>query len=768
MRLTSTLFLLGLTATTLHAQRYLGISTSNWSSTNQAYLNPANLADSRHRFTIDLASVNFGVDNNGGTLKASGAFDRFYSGDTSKGLDKVFRFNDDKNFNLMAPHAEVRGPGFMYSINPKHTIALTTRVRAFNQLTDFDQKLYRTIADEAYASANGDYAIQADRFNWNAHVWSEVGVSYGGVLYDNGKHALKGGITLRYLAGIGYINLNADNLDGRYVASSDSVYITNTNFTFASNIVDDEEELSSSLTGSKIVDYFFGSKGGRGIGGDLGFVYEFRPDFMKYRYDMDGKNNLDDYSRNRYKLRLSAAVTDVGSIRYRKSNKQIRVSGNGAFDGNELVDRIDNFTEFQNYLRQGGVTLEDTGETTTRLRLPTAIVLSADYNIHNNIYANLTYAGNVVNQYAAGNYYYSQITITPRYDKRAYSIGVPISYSFVTKKMKLGIGARFGGFFFGSDDALAFTGSDKQNGVNFYMGGFVPINKRRPRDSDKDKVSDKLDKCPTVAGIWEMRGCPNPDKDGDGIVDTEDMCPDVAGSPTAMGCPDADLDSVADASDACPDAAGPVALNGCPDRDGDGIADKLDTCPDVAGEARFQGCPDTDRDGVPDNKDQCPDKAGPVAQKGCPDTDHDGIIDSEDRCPTMAGTKENGGCPEIKAEVQRRLAFAATAIQFETGKATIKKQSFTQLDEVVRILNEYADYYMTIDGHTDNVGKPEMNLQLSKDRAESIKVYSMDKGIAADRLVTNGYGDTQPIASNKTAAGRTKNRRVTLNLKYKE
>jgi len=118
--------------------------------------------------------------------------------------------------------------------------------------------------------------------------------------------------------------------------------------------------------------------------------------------------------------------------------------------------------------------------------------------------------------------------------------------------------------------------------------------------------------------------------------------------------------------------------------------------------------------------------------------------------------------------VKKRLAFAATAIQFETGKATIKKTSYKLLDEIVKILNDYPDYAMTIDGHTDNVGKPDKNLQLSKDRANSVKNYFVSKGVASDRLVTNGYGDTKPVASNKTAKGKAQNRRVAMDLKLKD
>ena len=114
--------------------------------------------------------------------------------------------------------------------------------------------------------------------------------------------------------------------------------------------------------------------------------------------------------------------------------------------------------------------------------------------------------------------------------------------------------------------------------------------------------------------------------------------------------------------------------------------------------------------------------------------------------------------------MKKRLAFAARNIQFETGKATIKPVSFKILDEVASILKEYPYYDVNVDGHTDNVGKPAANLKLSQDRAASAVAYLVSKGIPASRLVSSGYGDTKPVADNKTAAGRAQNRRVEIEI----
>ena len=237
-----------------------------------------------------------------------------------------------------------------------------------------------------------------------------------------------------------------------------------------------------------------------------------------------------------------------------------------------------------------------------------------------------------------------------------------------------------------------------------------------PPDTDGDGIIDSLDKCPTVPGLAKYQGCPIPDTDKDGINDEEDKCPTVPGLARYQGCP-------------------------IPDTDKDGINDEEDKCPTVFGLARYQGCP-------------------------IPDTDGDGVNDEEDKCVTIPGPKENFGCPIISEEVKKRVNLAAKNILFVTGSAKLQKSSFKGLDDVVKIMNENPGMSLAIDGHTDNVGKDDYNQKLSEDRANSVKAYLVSKGISADRITATGHGESMPIADNKTAAGRQKNRRSELTLSY--
>jgi len=348
-------------------------------------------------------------------------------------------------------------------------------------------------------------------------------------------------------------------------------------------------------------------------------------------------------------------------------------------------------------------------------------------------------------------------------------------------------------------------------GVNINIGGRF--------DSDNDGIPNRKDKCKKVYGLAKFDGCP--DTDGDGVPDTKDECMDVKGSILANGCPDADGDGVKDALDSCvndsgsaklngcpdkdrdgvadkfdkcPNDSGMISRNGCPDADGDGILDKDDACPKAAGWKGSKGCPDIDRDSVPDAQDECPNLPGPVKYKGCPDSDGDGIInkldscimeagpantngcpdadgdgvaDKYDNCPTEAGSLENAGCPTIdpnlvilNEEEKKVLNEAFSSLEFVTGTSKISESSLSSLTELADLFIIKPAYKLEINGHTDNVGNAKSNQKLSQDRANAVKNFLVSKGVEGPRLKATGFGSSKPIADNKTAEGRQRNRRV--------
>lgn len=285
-------------------------------------------------------------------------------------------------------------------------------------------------------------------------------------------------------------------------------------------------------------------------------------------------------------------------------------------------------------------------------------------------------------------------------------------------------------------------------------------------DMDGDGIADYEDKCPDYAGLKIFDGCP--DSDGDGISDNDDECPNMAGLSSNNGCPDNDKDNdgVPDALDACPDLPGTAANDGCPiaDADGDGVADKDDRCPNERGSVAANGCPDNDNDGIPNNVDRCPNLAGISVYGGCPDSDGDGIDDGRDKCPNSPGPVSSQGCPEIDAADLEVLETAMRAVQFDTGRASLKGESLIVLRKIKSVMQKYPDFNLSINGHTDNTGSARANLQLSERRAKSCYEYLLSQGVSASRMNYTGYGETKPISNNKTLKGRALNRRTEFNL----
>ena len=267
-----------------------------------------------------------------------------------------------------------------------------------------------------------------------------------------------------------------------------------------------------------------------------------------------------------------------------------------------------------------------------------------------------------------------------------------------------------------------------------------------------------------AGGIKFMFG--GTDSDGDGIYDKDDECPETPGLPEFNGCPDSDGDGIEDRMDNCPDEAGLAEFDGCPDTDGDGVPDPQDECPEEAGSVEMNGCPDADGDGVADNEDDCPNEAGPAENNGCPyeDKDGDGVLDKDDDCPEVAGTAANNGCPEPDVEVISELNEYSKTVLFDLNKATIRDDSEEALQSIADIMNEYPNTIFHIEGHTDSTGSADYNEKLSRERAASVEAWLEENGVPSSRLTSEGYGESRPIATNSTAAGRQDNRRVEISL----
>ncbi|MES2681213.1 MAG: DUF5723 family protein [Bacteroidota bacterium] len=791
----------------MKSQDFLGLQSSNYAGVVGVYSNPANIADNRMKVDIALIGLNLNVDNNyfgikRKALKYSGSLLRPKSIELPASWNNNDKNSPDyyKNNYITINNGKVKSaytsarlvlPSFMITLDKKSAIAVNWSVRNYVNIDGLSQTLANIAFDEFV-----NPSIFLTRFsNKNLSVqqmsWAEYGFTYARVLKDDNQHFFKAGASLKLLQGLEAVYLYVNDLKYQ-VDTQDTVSFFNSHVAYGHS-----DNLD--FTDQNNIKYKFTSS--PGLGFDIGGVYEWRPDYEKYKYDMDNKTDLWRKDQNKYKLKFSFAINDIGGIRYKK--------GGISNDFNANIDRF-NYTEFEkvNDVHSFDSTVSVhfdpiSNKKTFTMALPTAINMQIDYCIWKPFFINLT--ANVSNFFPTKEskvHDYTTISLAPRFDHKWWGVTIPVSYNTVAAKRDeyalMGAMVRLGPVILGSNDIFSYISKDVY-GASFYFLLKIPIPYDRPRDRDGDKVSDRKDNCKDVPGVWEFKGCP--DKDGDHIPDTEDKCPDIPGIKEMQGCPDKDGDGITDAEDACPEDRGTLEFKGCPDKDGDKVIDKDDECPDVAGLLEFMGCPDKDADGTPDKIDLCPDVFGPKEYKGCPDKDGDGILDKEDNCPDVAGPIENKGCPyldtdkdgildkddvcpavpgvlefkgcpppaPLKAAEQKIIEKAFASLEFATAKDIIKPKSFPSLNALAKLLVEHSnDWTLKLSGHTDNEGSPDKNMVLSEKRANAVKNYLIKKGAKADKILTEWFGQTQPIADNATPAGRQKNRRVEMKIIFKE
>ncbi|WP_308992675.1 DUF5723 family protein [Mariniflexile litorale] len=692
------IFLFGISSVCVEAQSYVGFLTDNYSGVNSVIANPANITDSRFKTDINLVGVSV------------------FGGNDYYGVNIMDAFKDDYDFDLDAKkhpskdnnaaiNLDVMGPAFMFNLNKKSSIAIFTRARSMVNINEINGTTIDNVDDDT----TDDFNVNEGDFNMFTHAWAELGVTYARVLFNEEEHFLKGGLTLKYLQGGGTAyavgkNVTIDyDADGTDLGGGESTgSISSTGQITYGRFADFDND-----------DYDYELPDASGFGADLGFVYEWRPNYADYTKTNAAGDSYTQKDKNKYKLKLGLSITDIGSIKYKEGLQDTYDITNTGINEDDFED-ADDIDDILNTF----YTLEKSSQG-IKAKLPTALHLNADWSFNSKLYVNLNTDLSLVSKGKENASRISNtLSLTPRFESKWLSFYVPLSV-VENNGFQAGAGLRAGPLYVGSGSVLTALTGDNSKGADVYAGLKIPIYQGKPRDKDDDGIIDKLDKCPKVAGPIENNGCPWGDKDNDGILDNVD---------------------------ACPEEAGPEENNGCPwgDKDGDSLLDNVDGCPEVA---------------------------GPVENNGCPwkDSDNDGVLDKDDNCIDVPGTVANNGCPEeivpeVTEEVQKTLNAYAKTILFDSGKSTIKSVSNGVLNDIVNILAKYPNAKFSIEGHTDSVGNDVSNQKLSESRASSVMTFLIEKGVASSRLSSTGFGESKPMATNATSAGRADNRRVEINL----
>ena len=547
------LFLGGVAASNLSAQKYLGLSNSNYSGVYGSQYNPAKLTDEKVKVAVNLVSFNGLVNNDYYKFKNLNSFGGFTLDELGNGASHNGGNGALINLGIVG---EVLGPSFQFTVNNKLGFGFSSRARIFSQGKNVNSNFINALNGNLGTDNPGVAAIPLvdnTGFGINTTALTDLGVKGAYAVIDNNdlKLSLGASVKLYKGAGLNRFESNGHNLIYNNNPSNPTISAANINWDLYTNL-NPEKSLNDYGFGD-----FFG--GATGFGGDFG-----------------AELTLKEASGDKpYFLKFGASVNDIGAIKYNDIRK-LSIRGAGSAIDPAKIDIFD-LNATADYLRSRGY---NTALTTSSVSqgLPTNLNLYADYAITKRFFVSANGLINLANTNSTNPYYHSFVGLVPRFESKWVDVSVPLTYNFMSQDFKPGLALRLGPLSIGSDDLkILFTES---KGANIYAGlGFLLYKGKKAeavvaetdKDTDGDGVLDRHDECPTIPGPIENRGCPWGDTDNDGVLDKDDKCPDVPG---------------------------PVENDGCPwkDTDGDGVPDKDDKCPTEAGLPEKQGCPKTHAD----------------------------------------------------------------------------------------------------------------------------------------------------------------------------
>ena len=412
------LFFFGIFLPKIHAQNYTGVSNSNYAVIMGNDLNPASFVDGRFAFDLNLFSTNLNVYQNLGYFDANymrelqnNQFGKNYWWIKSFGDTSIFNAWGAKPFEQfnLEPFSEgiikhlydtlTKGSrgininyqldllNFGFHITPKISLGFNAKVRSITNVDNMDPKLAVLAESGLDTSDLWGRKLPEELLNLNHMTWTEYGLNYGQVLMDKGQHFLKVGGDLKYMQGYTAAYVYTDNFnyglideDTSFILQGDFAYGYSDNF---DRLVDGNIE-TNALGLPKA-----SSRSGFGV--DLGVVYEWRPKYEKYKFDMDGKTNLWMQNKNKYELRIGASLLDLGALRFTKGglSRDFSVDINRKFDLNQFENAtsLSSFDEIIDSLIYQSI---DPTEWTTGVKdtstvfwvqTPSAFSLQVDYHI---------------------------------------------------------------------------------------------------------------------------------------------------------------------------------------------------------------------------------------------------------------------------------------------------------------------------------------------------------------------------------------------------
>lgn len=477
-------------------QHLLGISSSNYAGTNTLYLNPASVADARYKLYFNLVTFDqfvinnylaYGAPYNISRLMSDRVADKYRSsrGKIIFSEDYIIEKTNgrDKRASI---GADLRGPSLLFTLNEKHAFAITSRLRYAINATNASQTVAQLIQHGSSSEGIVPKREEGLHFSLNTNAFTEFGFTYGRVLVNDGDWFLKAGVTVKRLVGLYNNHLIADDASYRLVPDPDPtqkrliVLIENITARYGYTLSSAYEKFRPTPA------WIIGNRpAGSGWGADVGFVYEYRPDFRKYLYRQKGQQRFD-ATQNKYKYRVSVALMDIGRINYKNPayvNRFDVVRQNLLVDENRFKDLKD----FDALARAVDSTLAVQAperQTSFASGLPTALQINVDMHLKKQVYVSYTWVHNLIGNQQVAMHQQSILAVTPRYESKWVDVAVPLALIDNYSRLSIGLAARYGPLSIGTDHLGGLLNLGNPRGVDVYFGLAVPIYRAKPESEN--------------------------------------------------------------------------------------------------------------------------------------------------------------------------------------------------------------------------------------------------------------------------------------------
>lgn len=451
-------------ATTVTAQERVGLANSNYAGTTGMPLNPSSMVDSKAWLDINLVGADAFAWNNFEYFSKS---DFYVWDDILKGNvpSTLYRVNGKEKHG--AVNLRVDGPSFTLS-QGKNAFGFHTAARLFASAEDLTEPTAIFIHEGLDYNPQQQIDYTQQKMGVFATAWAEVGLSYGRIIYQQGRDMINVGGTAKYLMGIGHM----------------SAYLDELNHT----VVSDEDWNVTSLTGQYAITEP-GFANGHGFGVDLGVTYK------RMLTDVDDyapHTPQSDCGTYDYRYRIGVSLLDLGGINFNK-NSLIRTFDNATTTWEDYPDaEVNSIGDIDALIASQFAS--DAGNMRTGTRygasLPSAVSVQFDYNFGKNFYANATWVqGFKIGKRTTG-IRRSLLAITPRYEHKWFEASLPISlYDY--RSPQLGLAFRFYSITIGSDNILPFIAPLDIYSANIYASVKITLFKNpmcgKGRGSKKSK-----------------------------------------------------------------------------------------------------------------------------------------------------------------------------------------------------------------------------------------------------------------------------------------